>query len=94
MGRDVRDHVDYVIGPEGYKLMLQNLPLANTSRCVGERPRSCLRCRTTSLASVRPPTRVEEFAAWQHGSMASTAYAPRDRRVRPQQSHRTGNFVT
>jgi len=70
MGRDARDHVDYVIGPEGYKLTLQNLPPANTSRWVTRRKAEVVLAVQSGLISlaeacVRYSLSVEEFAAWQ-----------------------------
>ena len=70
MGRDARDHVDYVIGPEGYKLTLQNLPAANTSRWVSRRKAEVVLGVQSGLISLaeacaRYSLSVEEFAAWQ-----------------------------
>jgi len=70
MGRDARDHVDYVIGPEGYKLTLQNLPPANTSRWVSRRKAEVVLAVQSGLISLaeacaRYSLSVEEFAAWQ-----------------------------
>jgi len=70
MGRDARDHVDYVVGPEGYRLTLQNLPPANTSRWVSRRKAEvviAVRDGLISLADacVRYRLSVEEFASWQ-----------------------------
>ena len=70
MGRDARDHVDYVIGPEGYKLTLQNLPPANTSRWVSRRKAEVVLAVQSGLISlaeacVRYSLSVEEFSGWQ-----------------------------
>jgi len=70
MGRDARDHVDYVVGPEGYKLTIHSLPPANTSRWVSRRKAEVVVAVRSGLltlaeACIRYSLSVEEFTSWQ-----------------------------
>jgi hypothetical protein len=70
MGKDARGQLSYVIGPDGYKMTLEDLPPPDTTRWVSRRKAevvSAVRGGLISLAEActRYEMTVEEFIAWQ-----------------------------
>jgi uncharacterized protein DUF1153 len=69
MGKDARGQVSYVIGPDGYKMTLEDLPAPDTTRWVSRRKAevvSAVRGGLITLAEActRYEMTVEEFIAW------------------------------
>ncbi len=70
MGKDARGQVSYVIGPDGYRLTLEDLPPPDTTRWVSRRKAkivTAVRGGLITLADAcsRYELTVEEFTAWQ-----------------------------
>jgi len=76
MGKDARGQVSYIIGPDGYKLTLEDLPSPDTTRWVSRRKAeivAAVRGGLLSLAEAcdRYEMTVEEFVAWQQAMDAN-----------------------
>lgn len=76
MGKDARGQVNYVVGPDGYKLTLADLPSPDTTRWVSRRKAeivAAVRGGLLSLAEAcdRYEMTVEEFVAWQEAMDAN-----------------------
>jgi hypothetical protein len=88
MGKDARGQVGYVIGPDGYKMTLEDLPPPDTTRWVSRRKAevvSAVRGGLISLAEAcaRYEMTVEEFVAWQQAMDAEGIAGLRATRSHP-----------
>ncbi len=88
MGKDARGQVSYVIGPDGYKMTLEDLPPPDTTRWVSRRKAevvSAVRGGLISLAEAcaRYEMTVEEFVTWQQAMDAEGIAGLRATRSHP-----------
>ena len=88
MGKDARGQVGYVIGPDGYKMTLEDLPPPDTTRWVSRRKAevvSAVRGGLISLAEAcaRYEMTVEEFVTWQQAMDAEGIAGLRATRSHP-----------
>ena len=88
MGKDARGQVGYVIGPDGYKITLEDLPPPDTTRWVSRRKAevvSAVRGGLISLAEAcaRYEMTVEEFVTWQQAMDAEGIAGLRATRSHP-----------